>query len=82
MNEQKIYEIWDPGDHPGWYTYSITRNTPLFDSWILFHRTVVSWVNSNIECSYRHARWNIHENYSVFKFRYERDYLRFVLRWS
>lgn len=46
------------------------------------HINMVAWLYSAIDKPETHARWIIVDvSKSAFKFRYERDYIMFVLRW-
>jgi hypothetical protein len=42
----------------------------------------VRWIYENIENPERHCRWNLDYPDMMFCFRYERDQLMFVMRWS
>lgn len=46
------------------------------------HRDIVEWMYEKLDNPERHARWIRFEDCSKFKFRYERDYILFTLRWS
>lgn len=43
---------------------------------------ILSWIIENIEGYQRHSRWDMTFEGIRVKFRYERDYLIFTLRWS
>ena len=44
---------------------------------------IIKWLQANIGKYERHSRWCVTEKNTVsFKFRYERDYILFTLRWS
>jgi hypothetical protein len=43
---------------------------------------ILRWLYANIDKPERHARWKIVDDTMQFKFRYERDYIMFTLRWS
>ncbi len=66
---------WD-NTNPGWYTI-ILENTSPFK-----HSEIVTWLYDNIDGTERHTRWIRFAESSGFKFRYERDYIMFTLRWS
>lgn len=46
------------------------------------HRLIIEWMYEKIDNPERHARWVRLEDSSRFRFRYERDYILFTLRWS
>ena len=60
----------------GWYTASLISNNQHT------HREAVEWMFEKIDNPRRHARWISFEGSSEFRFRYERDYILFTLRWS
>jgi len=62
---------------PGWYECSVRAE----------HKgryfEILDWVEQNIGKYERHCRWYVADTSTVnFKFRYERDYIMFTLRWS
>ena len=62
--------------NPGWYEVKlnwITNNK---------HKQVIEWMYNNLDNCEKHSRWIWNEEYSCFKFRHERDYIIFTLRWS
>ena len=69
-------------DHPGWYQYKIFNTKSDLYLWLEHCSTIIDWVKENIDGSYRHCRWTCNVDDAVFAFRYERDYLPFILRWS
>lgn len=42
----------------------------------------VAWILENVDGAHRHAQWWLPGNYAEFLFRYERDYIRYILRWT
>lgn len=46
------------------------------------HLEMVKWIYNNIDRPDKHARWMKNEKISEFKFRYERNYIIFRLRWQ
>jgi hypothetical protein len=42
---------------------------------------ILDWIRDNIDMPYRHSRWRWYEFYVEVKFRYEKDYIMFKLRW-
>jgi hypothetical protein len=73
---------WYTKERPGWHEYSIERTHNFSYDWLMYYEEIVKWIHFNIEMPERHARWIIHPEYAEFRFRYERDYLRFILRWA
>jgi hypothetical protein len=73
---------WFDKQKPGWYEYKIIRDDVSVHDWVSKYYTVVSWILENIEMPYRHVRWTLYDEYAVYCFRYERNYLVFLLRWS
>jgi hypothetical protein len=45
------------------------------------HTQVVDWMYSNLDNLEKHARWIIEDKHAEYKFRYERHYILFTLRW-
>jgi len=69
------YERGWEGTNPGWYQASSRIENS--DE----HIEVVEWLYKNIDNPERHCRWTRILNESIVKFRYERDYIHFRLRW-
>jgi hypothetical protein len=64
-------------DSNRWFECVITPSTQTK------HEQMVEWLYEKLDNCERHCRWiNGFENESRFKFRYERDYILFTLRWS
>lgn len=70
---------------PGWYEYDI-KFTGLPEEFDEFNENVLDWMYSNIDNPNRHMRWavfpfNVGEGVTMkFKFRFEKDYIWFKLR--
>jgi hypothetical protein len=77
MYEHYDYNVGWENTKPGWHECIIRINN------ITKYNEMVKWLENNIGKHERHCRWSI-TNYDVcnFKFRYERDYIMFTLRWS
>ena len=76
-----MYEHYDEAgwEHtqPGWYECSV--RTEDIDK----YNEMTQWLLNNIGKYKRHCRWCVTDvNVVSFKFRYERDYILFTLRWS
>jgi hypothetical protein len=76
-----MYEHYDEAgwEHTqlGWYECSVrTEDIDKYDE-------MTQWLLNNIGKYKRHCRWCVTDvNVVSFKFRYERDYILFTLRWS
>lgn len=77
-----MYELYDQDrgwEHtqPGWYECKVTAEH--IDKYV----EMTDWIVTNIGKYKRHCRWCVTDTSTVsFKFRYERDYILFTLRWS
>ena len=65
----------------GWHEYRIPLHNSISKE-LDYMESIIDWVYNNIDKCERHARWAATDGSFNFKFRYERDYLMFVLRWS
>jgi hypothetical protein len=73
---------WSDKQKSGWHEKQWDYNN-FIDYDIADHYTnIVDWIQQNVECPERHARWKIDSYGIYFRFRYERDYLNFLLRWA
>ena len=63
----------------GWYECRI--NAEREDSFEHFS-DIIEWLYEKIDKCERHSRWILTHTEMCFKFRYERDYLLFMLRWG
>lgn len=80
-NDNLPYNYYDYGrswehTNEGWHKIIIER-TGSFK-----HLSMVQWLYDSIDKPERHARWIRFPDASGFKFRYERDYILFTLRWA
>lgn len=76
---------WHIKEKQGWYELVISRDDFLSLSDLLDHyQLIVDWIESNIDNPQKHSRWRIDAETLnlVFRFRYERDYIGFVLKWK
>ena len=60
-----------------WYGIII----PLDNFSISKYYDMLDWLYVNVELPIRHARWRVISEGVEVRFRYERDYLKFMLRW-
>lgn len=65
---------------PGWYEVNVYIHDPR--ETVTRHTEMLAWIYDNIGKCEHHCRWQYDGNYLNFKFRYERDYLWFKLRWA
>lgn len=82
MNHETLAIHWYNNEKPGWYEYIVERKTPYAQRWAQQYCDIVEWIEENVDMPTRHARWIIHPEHAQFRFRYERNYLQFILRWS
>lgn len=80
----KEHYDWTRGwedDHPFWYRHDVnaqdSQNQTQLD---LLHKEVVTWLYQNIDNPERHCRWTRQVLTISVKFRHEKDYLWFKLR--
>lgn len=77
-----IYEHYDSKvgwEHtkPGWHECSVEAKH------VDRYFEIIDWVYTNVSKCERHCRWYVSDTSTVnFKFRYEKDYIMFTLRWS
>jgi hypothetical protein len=68
---------WDD-DHPYWYQHGVlAQNQTELDK---MHQEIVHWLYKNIDNPERHCRWTRQVLAISVKFRHEKDYLWFKLR--
>lgn len=81
--EPSIYFKHWYDDKQGWHQFSIPHTTYTNpDDLISRYKHILMWIHENIENCSRHARWTITTTEIIARFRYERDLIKFVLRWS
>ena len=66
--------------NPGWYEVVLYVQEP--NETIIKYSLTVDWIKDNVHGYKKHVRWMYAGNYLKYKFRYERDYLWFKLRWG
>lgn len=72
---------WYANDKVGWYTFEFTFQK-YSHRYPDMYNDIVDWIYEHIDKPERHARWHINSMHIRVRFRYERDYLRFVLTWA
>jgi hypothetical protein len=75
--EHYDYAVGWKNTKPGWH--ECTVHVKHLDK----YNEIVKWLETNIGKHERHCRWGITDDDLIsFKFRYEKDYILFTLRWS
>lgn len=76
-----IFDHWVENKN-GWYTFTVDEPTLHGVAWLKHIRSIIHWIIENIEGAEKHCLWKTEPGVFICKFRHERDYIRFVLRWS
>lgn len=87
MGDPKVIRInwydykkgWDQ-TNPGWYERVIYVSDP--PDTITRYVEILEWMYDKLDNCERHCRWQYNGNHLYFKFRYERHYTWFNLRWG
>lgn len=78
-----MWSNWYVKEKQGWYTYAYKDHEDLP---ALYSRdkyaAMIDWIIEHVPGPYRHARWRYTIDGIQIKFRHEKDYLLFMLRWS
>ena len=77
-----IFDNWYSSEKPGWHELTIRRQEPSFVEYQEWYSGIAGWIMKNVDGAWKHSRWKLEQDHAIFRFRYERDYIRFVLRWS
>lgn len=64
--------------NPGWYEVTVKNG----GTYSKIHDSCIEWLYNNIDNPERHVRWVSFLDKSIFRFRYERDYIWFRLAWE
>lgn len=68
---------------PGWYMYTCTATPGKYNDFIDRYHDIIEWLYTTFEKCERHIVWSITGDDVIFvKFRYEKDYMLFLLRWA
>lgn len=67
---------------PGWYMYTCAAKPYQFDIFLDRYHDIIDWLYLTFEKCERHVVWGLTHEVMFFKFRYERDYMLFLLRWT
>jgi hypothetical protein len=78
--EHYDYNVGWENTKPGWHECTVCiKHVDKIDK----INEIIKWLEINIGKYERHCRWGITDDDIIsFKFRYERDYIMFTLRWS
>lgn len=68
------------GTNPGWYQLTIVIEGPRES--ILKYLETIAWLGRHVDGYHKHVCWMYAGNYLKYKFRYERDYVWFKMRWQ
>lgn len=80
-----IYNYYDrqrgwENTNKGWHEVVIQVSEP--HETVIRYQATVDWIKENIHGYKKHCRWFYSGNYLKYKFRHEKDYLWFKLRWG
>jgi hypothetical protein len=73
------FKHWESDVKPRWPEYRVKRESQRASHWIEQHVQRILWIYCNCESPLRHCRWVLNEDHAQYRFRYERDMLRFML---
>lgn len=79
---ENITHWYHKDDVLGWHEFTVENNFDIMTDYFELYDSILNWIKTSVENPDRHARWIIRQEYITLKFRYERDYLMCVLRWS
>ena len=77
-----IDTVWSSDQNPNWYEYSIVSAD--FDHFKLYldhFDNCIDWIEQNIDGWYKHVRFDVSDEKMNIRFRHERDFIIFLLRW-
>lgn len=72
------FEYWQ--ENIKWHSCHVTKHPDGLT--ISEYETIVLWLVNTIDGVFKHVRWQVQDNGIGVKFRYERDYILFTLRWA
>lgn len=75
-----LFSHWYENDKPKWYFYSKQNGIDKLN--YKECQEIINWIYENIDGCIKHSRWQYNDGKLDVKFRYERDYILFVLRWA
>lgn len=80
-----MHYSWYSKSSTGWWTVEsrVFDDTDEFDQYM---DEAIDWLEENIEGSRKHCHWRIvagpYCHHAQFRFRHERDFILFTLRWG
>jgi hypothetical protein len=72
------FSYWNDNEKIGWHQAHVSLNSK---NPTIFYSDIINWLYDNVENCYRHCRWRSSIEGIDVKFRYEKDYIMFILRW-
>jgi hypothetical protein len=72
---------WPQKEKSGWHEIIFYLEDRTTLEYVLLRQETMDWILENIDAPHRHVHWLFSYYQLIFRFRHERDYLRFVLRW-
>lgn len=74
---------WCETEKLKWHLFTISINN--FDDYIDYvtkYENIVKWIRNNVSGHLKHTRYDINEKEIRVRFRYEKDFILFLLFWS
>lgn len=68
--------------NPGWYEKTIDVSNSTDTDGLEKYMEIVEWIYAKLDNCEKHCRWKHHGHVLLFRFRYERDFTWFNLRWG
>jgi hypothetical protein len=69
-------------DDSNWHYYEYNTTNLDIDDAVNKYMEMLEWVENNIDGHYKHCKWQMTDELIKIKFRHEKDYFYFMLRWS
>lgn len=69
-------------DDSNWYYYEFNTTNLDVDEAVDKYFLMLEWVENNIDGFHKHCKWQMTDTLIKVKFRHEKDYFYFMLRWS
>ena len=80
---RRHYYWWDNDKNTGWHLCRVPVDEGFnSDQFEALYMEIVDWIYANVDHCQRHARWRWQDDDILVRFRYERDFLVFSLRWT
>ena len=69
--------------NPGWYTFKVHAEQFEWSKYVERYFDIVDWLYESIDKCEKHVIWgNSDSDCMIIRFRYEKHYLHFMLRWA